>query len=102
MKPRPTIWQTRQARITLARQLARRQVLADIRDCGGKLRQFSPADIALLVTVQLVGRPEHLAKAKAICAELHQRELRKRELLRQRRAQARSAHITTNAQSKGL
>ena len=84
MKHRPTIWQSRQAQITLARQLARRQVLRDIRDHGCTLRQFTASDIALLVTVQLVGRPEHLAKAKAICAELHQRELAKR----QRRARA--------------
>jgi hypothetical protein len=95
MKPRPTIWESQRAVITMARQLARRQVIKDIRDHGLKLHQFSPADIALLVTVQLVGRPEHIAKAKAICAELHQRELTKRELLRLRRARAK---LLTNAQ----
>jgi hypothetical protein len=95
MKHRPTIWQSRQAQITLARQLARRQVLRDIRDHGLKLRQFSPADIALLVTVQLVARPEHLAKAKAICAELHQRELRKR-LRRLAAKQCSLSNQTTN------
>jgi hypothetical protein len=72
------MWQSQRAVITIARQLARRQVIQDIRDHGLKLRQFSPADIALLTTVQLVGRPEHMERARAICTELHQRELARR------------------------
>ena len=45
MKPRPTIYETQRAVVALARQLARRQVLINIRHSGRKLREFTVSDI---------------------------------------------------------
>jgi hypothetical protein len=93
MKPRPTIWQSQRAVHTFARQLARRAVIARIRDHGRKLRDYTACDIAFLAGLWLMKHPELMAEAKAICAELHQRELRKREWQRLRRA-----YLTSHAQ----
>jgi hypothetical protein len=97
-KPRPTMWEQPFAVHTFARQLARRAVIARIRDLGCRLRDYSACDLAFLAGPWLMKHPELMAEARAICAQLHQRELQKRELARLRRQQARSANITSDAQ----
>jgi hypothetical protein len=94
------MWESPRAVHIFARQLARRAVIARIRDLGRKLRDYSACDIAFLAGLWLMKHPELMAQARAICAQLHQRELRKRELARQRREQARSANIKTYVQRK--
>ena len=86
MRPRPTMYEQPRAVIAFARQLARGAVIAHIRDHGRKLREFTVSDIHRLAGDYVLAHPELMDEAKAICAELHQRELRKREWQRLRRA----------------
>jgi len=91
---RPTMWESPRAVHLFAMQLAKRAVIARIRDLGRKLRDYTACDIAFLAGLWLMKHPELMAEARAICAQLHQRQLRKRELLRQRRAVARQWSVS--------
>ena len=96
MKQRTTtMWSQPQAVFAFSRLLARRAVLERMRELGRKPREFTGAEIIRLVGDYLRDHGEETqAQARAICAELHQRELRKREMLRQRRLAAKQWSVS--------
>jgi hypothetical protein len=72
--------------LAFARQMARKHMLLDLRSTGRKPRD---ADIRRMAGDYVAAHPELVALAKAMCEAIHQRELARQELLRQRRQQAR-------------
>jgi hypothetical protein len=81
----------------LAQQLARRYVVADIHRAGQKLRSYRLDEISRMADDYVAVHPELIALARAMGEAMHQRQLAKRELARQRRQQARLANIKTDA-----
>jgi hypothetical protein len=80
----------------MAQYLAGNEVKAELRASGVKVHQVAMSEIKHLAEGYVLKHPELIVKAKAICAELHQQELVKRERQRQRRIQKR----LTQAQPK--
>jgi hypothetical protein len=72
----------------LARQLARRYVVADIHRAGQKFRSYRLDEISRMASDYVVAHPELIVLAQAMADAIRQRQLARRELLRQRRLAA--------------